>query len=95
MPLRIDDVAHVARLARLNLPPEELQRYTHELAVILQYIDQLSSVDTTGVEPRAMMNSAENVWRADQVQPSLPRSEALRNAPAQDGEYFLVPKVLG
>lgn len=95
MPLRIDDVAHVARLARLNLPPEELERYTHELTVILQYIDQLSTVDTAGIEPRPMTASAGNVWREDLARPSLPRSEALRNAPQQVGEYFLVPKVLG
>jgi aspartyl-tRNA(Asn)/glutamyl-tRNA(Gln) amidotransferase subunit C len=88
-------VEHIARLARLNLTPEEIERYTTELTVILDYIDQLKLVNTEGVEPQNQFIKAENVFRDDVAEPSLPREKALGNAPQQDGEYFLVPKVIG
>ena len=95
MPLSKAQVEHIARLARLNLTPEEIQRYTTELTVILDHIDQLKSVDTEGVEPQNQFITAENVFREDIAEPSLPRDKALANAPQQDGEFFLVPKVIG
>jgi aspartyl-tRNA(Asn)/glutamyl-tRNA(Gln) amidotransferase subunit C len=95
MPLSLPQVEHIARLARLNLSPEEIERYTTELTVILEYIDQLKSVNTEGVEPQNQFITAENVFREDVAEPSLPREKALANAPQQDGECFLVPKVIG
>jgi aspartyl-tRNA(Asn)/glutamyl-tRNA(Gln) amidotransferase subunit C len=95
MPLSHQQVEHIARLARLNLSPEEIERYTTELTVILEYIDQLKSVNTEGVEPQNQFITAENVFREDVAEPSLPREKALANAPQQDGECFLVPKVIG
>ena len=95
MPLSKAQVEHIARLARLSLTPEEIERYTTELTVILDYIDQLKSVDTEGVEPENQFITAENVFREDIAEPSLPRDKALANAPQQDGEFFLVPKVIG
>ncbi len=95
MPLSKAQVEHIARLARLNLTPEEIERYTTELTVILDYIDQLKSVNTEGVEPQNQFITAENVFREDIAEPSLPREKALANAPQQDGEFFLVPKVIG
>ncbi len=95
MPLSKAQVEHIARLARLNLTPEEIERYTTELTVILDHIDQLKSVETDGVEPQNQFITAENVFREDIAEPSLPRDKALANAPQQDGEFFLVPKVIG
>jgi aspartyl-tRNA(Asn)/glutamyl-tRNA(Gln) amidotransferase subunit C len=95
MPLSHPQVEHIARLARLNLTSEEIERYTTELTVILEYIDQLKSVNTEGVEPQNQFITAENVFREDVAEPSLPREKALANAPQQDGECFLVPKVIG
>lgn len=95
MPLSKAQVEHIARLARLSLTPHEIERYTTELTVILDYIDQLKSVDTEGVEPQNQFITAENVFREDIAEPSLPRDKALANAPQQDGEFFLVPKVIG
>ena len=95
MPLSRAEVEHIARLARLHLSPEEIDAYTRELTVILEYVDQLRAVDTTGVEPREQFITAENVFRDDVVKPSLPREQALANAPDHDGEYFHVPKVIG
>ena len=95
MPLSRAEVEHIARLARLHLSPEEIDTYTRELTVILEYVDQLRAVDTTGVEPREQFITAENVFRDDVVKPSLPREQALANGPDHDGEYFHVPKVIG
>jgi len=95
MPLSREQVEHIAKLARLNLTPAEIEKYTHDLTVILSYIDQLQAVNTEGVEPQNQFIRAENVFREDIADKSLPRSEALRNAPDRDEEYFHVPKVLG
>ncbi len=95
MPLSKDQVQHIARLARLSLTPDEVELYTRELGSILNYIDQLQAVDTTGVEPQNQFIKAENVFRADEIRPSLPREVVLRNAPDKDEEYFHVPKVIG
>jgi aspartyl-tRNA(Asn)/glutamyl-tRNA(Gln) amidotransferase subunit C len=94
MPLSCAQVEHIAKLARLNLSPAEIEKFTHELTVILSYIDQLQSVDTEGVEPQNQFIKAENVFREDIVESSLPRQEALKNAPDRDEEYFRVPKVI-
>jgi aspartyl-tRNA(Asn)/glutamyl-tRNA(Gln) amidotransferase subunit C len=95
MPLSRQQVEHVARLARLNLTPQEIDRYTTELTVILGYIDQLAEVDTSGIAPYNQSHSAESGLREDVVESSLPRPEVLRNAPHHDEEFFLVPRVLG
>lgn len=95
MPLSKAQVEHIAKLARLNLTPAEIEKYTHELTAILSYIDQLQAVDTSGVEPQNQFISAENVFRDDVPEPSLSREKALRNATDRDDEYFLVPKVIG
>lgn len=95
MPLSRAQVEHIAKLARLNLTSDEVDKFTSELTVILTYIDQLQAVDTTGVEPKNQFITAENVFREDIPGASLPRDEALRNAPDRDDEYFHVPKVIG
>jgi aspartyl-tRNA(Asn)/glutamyl-tRNA(Gln) amidotransferase subunit C len=95
MPLSRAQVEHIAKLARLNLTSDEIDKFTRELTVILTYIDQLQAVDTTGVEPQNQFITAENVFREDIPEDSLPRDEALRNAPDRDQEYFHVPKVIG
>ena len=95
MPLSRAQVEHIAKLARLNLTSDEIEKYTRELTVILTYIDQLQAVNTDGVEPQNQFIRAENVFREDKPAQSLDRAEALRNAPDHDEEYFHVPKVIG
>jgi len=95
MPLSREQVEHIARLARLNLKAEEVEKFTRELTVIVEYFDQLKVVDTAGIEPRGQFIRMENVFREDEAHPSLPRKMALGNAPDSDGEYFHVPKVIG
>lgn len=92
--LTVKDVEYVAALAHLTLDEVTKERLAQELGSILEYMDKLNELDTSQVEP--MMHALEmtNVFRGDEVQPSLPRDIALKNAPKTDGEYFLVPKIL-
>jgi aspartyl-tRNA(Asn)/glutamyl-tRNA(Gln) amidotransferase subunit C len=90
-----DDVRHVAKLARLHLDSDETARMTAELAKILEHIDKISELgtDMAGVEATAHVLDVTNVTRADKVRPSLPRDEALRNAPAVSDDCFRVPRM--
>lgn len=89
------DVVNVALLARLQLSEAELDRLVGELANIVGYVDQLAAVDTEGVEPMAHAVEVHNVFAADVIEPSLPREQALQNAPRHNNRGYLVPPVLG
>lgn len=89
------DVEKVALLARLRLSKDELETITEQMAQIVGYVDQLSEVDTEGVEPMAHAIEIANVFRNDATVPSLTRDAALANAPHHDGRGYLVPAVLG
>lgn len=95
MALTRADVEKVALLARLRLSAEELDKLTNELAQIVTYVDHLAEVDTEGVEPMAHAVELFNVFAPDEVRPSLPRAEALANAPNHNERGYLVPAVLG
>jgi aspartyl-tRNA(Asn)/glutamyl-tRNA(Gln) amidotransferase subunit C len=95
MALSRADVEKVALLARLRLSGDELEHMTGQLADIVGYVEQLSEVDTTGVEPMAHAVELTNVFAADEFEPSLPREAALANAPRHNGRGYLVPPVLG
>jgi len=89
-----EQVRKVASLARLKLTEAELENARQQLAGILDYVAVLDDVDVTGVEPMAHGAEVANVFRSDDTQPGLNRSEALANAPRTDGRYFLVPQIL-
>lgn len=95
MALSRADVEKVALLSRLRLSEEELAEMTDQLVEIVGYVDQLAEVETDGVEPMAHAVELENRLKPDEVRPSLPRGEALRNAPARSEQGYLVPAVLG
>jgi aspartyl-tRNA(Asn)/glutamyl-tRNA(Gln) amidotransferase subunit C len=88
------DVEHVALLSRLELGDNDVEKFTVQLNAILDYVDVLNKVDTTGVEPTAHVLPLKNVMRADEARPSLLRELALANAPEQEDGYFKVPKIL-
>jgi aspartyl-tRNA(Asn)/glutamyl-tRNA(Gln) amidotransferase subunit C len=90
----IDQVRKVARLARLDLSDADLAVFTKQLTAILGYMDQLKGLNTEGVEPLAHPLPVQNVFRPDELSPSLPVDEALANAPARSGDFFAVPAVL-
>jgi aspartyl-tRNA(Asn)/glutamyl-tRNA(Gln) amidotransferase subunit C len=94
MSLTIEQVRWVAHLARLELPAAELEVLTGQLRKILEYVDQLQQVDTTGVEPLAHALDVHDVFRPDELQPSLSVDEALANAPARKANFYSVPAVL-
>ena len=90
-----DTVRHVALLARLELSEEELERYARELSAVLDYVTQLRDLGLAEEEPLAYVNDAFPPAREDRARPSpIPRAEALSQAPASDGTYFLVPPVV-
>ena len=89
-----EQVRHIAKLARLKCSDDEIKEFTGQLGAILEYIAQLEEVDTENVEPLAHCLPIHNVFRKDEVRPSLSNEEALANAPQRDGEFFVVPKVL-
>jgi aspartyl-tRNA(Asn)/glutamyl-tRNA(Gln) amidotransferase subunit C len=88
------EVEHVARLARLQLTDDELERMREQLSAILQYIDKLRALDTESVEPTSHAVPLVNVMREDQVEPCFPREEMLANAPDRAGEFFRVPRII-
>ena len=92
--LTLQEVEHVALLARLELTPEEKTKLTEDLNVILAHFEQLQALDTTDVEPTSHAIPMQNVFRADEVRPSLPRERVLAEAPDARGEYFVVPRVV-
>ncbi len=95
MSVTIKDVEHVAALARLSFTEAEKQKLTLQLNDILKYMEQLNSLDTENVEPLSHVIELSNVLREDVLQPSIPREEALKNAPARSDRFFKVPKVIG
>jgi aspartyl-tRNA(Asn)/glutamyl-tRNA(Gln) amidotransferase subunit C len=90
-----DDVAHVAKLARLEVSEAELDLFTGQLAAVLEHADDVASLDTEGVPPTAHPLPLENVLRADEPRPSLDRDEVLSQAPSVEEHRFRVPPVLG
>ena len=89
-----EDVAHVARLARLHLEEAELERMRTQLDAILAYIDKLRALDVEGVEPTSHAVPLVNVVRDDERAPCLPQADALANAPDRAGEFFRVPRII-
>ena len=96
MPAKIepDQVRRIARLARINLTPDELEQFANQLSDILNYVDQLSELNTQDVEPTTHPLKISNVFRQDQIGQSLSNEQALANAPCTHGDFFAVPKVL-
>lgn len=90
-----EEVAHVARLARLSLTPDELERFTEQLGVVLQHARDVEALDTSGVPPTAHPLPVANVLREDVAQPSLNRDEVLAQAPDVELHRFRVPRILG
>jgi aspartyl-tRNA(Asn)/glutamyl-tRNA(Gln) amidotransferase subunit C len=89
-------VRHVARLARLALSPDEEERFAAQLGHVLEYIERLNAVDVSGVEPLSFAGDAQAglPLRDDQPVPCLPRETVLARAPQQDGESFVVPRII-
>jgi len=86
-----EQLLHVARLARLELRDDEVDRLGAQLNDILAAVGKVAELDLTGVPPTSHPLDVVNVWAADEPQPCLPVDEALANAPEREGDYFKVP----
>jgi aspartyl-tRNA(Asn)/glutamyl-tRNA(Gln) amidotransferase subunit C len=91
MAITREEVLHVARLARLELTDEEVERFTEQLSAILEAVAKVSELDLSDVEPTAHPLDVVNVWSPDDPRPSLPMEDALANAPERDAGFFKVP----
>jgi aspartyl-tRNA(Asn)/glutamyl-tRNA(Gln) amidotransferase subunit C len=89
-----EDVEHVAELARLELTAAEKGQFIAQLNSILTYIEKLSELNTAGVEPTSHVLPMSNVFRDDEVRPSLDRDRVLQNAPQQSHFFFKVPRII-
>ena len=89
-----EQVRKVAKLARLELTEAEIEEFTGQLGAILGYVEKMDELDTAGVEPLAHCLPISNMFRADEVSPSLGTDKTLANAPQRDGSFFKVPKIL-
>jgi aspartyl-tRNA(Asn)/glutamyl-tRNA(Gln) amidotransferase subunit C len=91
MAISRDEVLHVARLARLELSDEELDRFAEQLNAILVAVGKVAELDLEGVEPTSHPLDLVNVWAEDEPRPPLSVDEALANAPDREGDSFRVP----
>jgi len=94
MEISKQEVEKVAKLARLEITPAEKEIFAKQLSQILTHVDQLNRYDTIDVEPASTLRGMANVFRTDEVRPSLPVDKALANAPERETDGFCVPKIL-
>ncbi len=94
MKLSREEVLHIAKLARVGVTDEDVERLREQLSDILENFEILQQVDTTDIPPTAQPNPLQNVTKDDQVAKSLPPEQVLANAPKKEGEYFRVKAVL-
>ena len=92
--ITIEELEHVARLARLSFSKEELSAFTGQLNDILGYVAKLEELDTNGVSPTTHALQVTNVFRQDEVKPSLSVDEAVANAPEEENGAFVVPRII-
>ena len=94
MKITPEEVSHVANLARLHMSSEEVEAMARQLDEILTYVAKLNELDTEGITPTTHAISIVNAFREDEVKPSLDREKTLANGPQQNGEFFVVPKII-
>ncbi|MBM9613125.1 Asp-tRNA(Asn)/Glu-tRNA(Gln) amidotransferase subunit GatC [Desulfobulbus rhabdoformis] len=94
MKITREEVQHVAKLARLDLSEDDVDRMTGQLDSILSYVAKLDELDTQGVPVTTHTQNVVNAFREDEVRPSLDRDRSLQNGPDQNGEAFVVPRVI-
>ena len=94
MKIDLKKVDELASLARLSFTPEQKENMRIDLEKILKMCEKLNELDTQGVEPLIYIHNNTNILRAYEVKPSLSKSDALKNAPKHDSDFFRVPKVI-
>ncbi|MBP3463700.1 MAG: Asp-tRNA(Asn)/Glu-tRNA(Gln) amidotransferase subunit GatC [Clostridia bacterium] len=94
MQISDEEVLHIAKLARLNLPENEIQNYKKNLEEILEFADTINKVDTANIGETIGINENYNVFRKDEIIQNSNKDELLSNAPSQDEGMFRIPKVI-
>ena len=94
MKLSPEEVRKIARLARLKLEESEVEKFSGQLSSILSYIEKLGELDTTKIEPTAHAFLVPTPFREDRIEPYRDQELSLKNAPAREGNFFKVPKVI-
>ena len=94
MAISVKQVEYLAYLARIQLTPQELERFAGQLDEILAYVEKLKTAQTQGVAPTSHVLELSNVFREDKVEPSLPTEKVLANAPDREGLFFKVPQII-
>lgn len=88
------EIDHIVMLARLELTGEEKKLFSKQISSIIEYIDKLNELDTTNVDPTSHVLPMKNVFRNDELKPSLPKDNALQNAPDRTNDFYRVPKII-
>ena len=91
--ITIQDVEHVAKLARLDLTEEEKVKFSKQLGDVLKYVEQMNEVDTSNVEPLSHVVDFNNVMRKDEIHYDCSKEELMMNAPEEENGFFKVPKI--
>ena len=94
MAISKEEIIHIAKLASLNLSDEEIEGYAKDMTEILGFADMINSVDTDQIKETIAANENCNVFRKDEVIPSMDRDNLLQNAPSKDEGMFRIPKVI-
>lgn len=94
MSLTLQEVKHIAELAKLNLTEEEQTRFQKQLSAVLDYANELQAIDTSKISPTATVLPLRTVLREDVAKPSLPREDLLKNSAEQEAGCFRVPAVM-
>jgi len=94
MPISKEEVKYIAHLARLGLTEAEVGHFQTQLEVILEYVSKLEKLDVSQTPPTAHVLDIRNVYRPDEVRPSLDPQKILKSAPSREGSFFKVPKVI-
>lgn len=93
--LSVDEVKHIAKLSKLNLTSDEITKFQKQLSKIIEYISELSEVDTSNIEPTSQTTGLENVFRSDETKPvNFTQEEALSGTDKTKNGYFVVDQVL-
>ena len=92
--ITIDEVKHIAKLSKLDIPNDELDYYVSELSQILDYFDIISKVDTSNVKPLINISDNINIYRNDKTQKGVDKDKFIKNCPETFGNYIKVPKIL-
>ena len=94
MKISREDIEHIAMLARLSLSEKEKELFGVQLSRILDYMEKLNELDTANIEPTSHVLSLSNVMREDSPRDSIPREDALLNAPDRTEKFYRVPKII-